>query len=317
MRASRRSAARALRTSWPRRGRGEATGRTGRARAPRRGDRRTRPPARRSPSGRRSPGAARRARALACRARRNPARRAGVRRRGRRRWRSRSSTSSPGNERAVAAALAWRASAVVADDPAAGLALLRAGARGRARQPRSARRERRRPTASPSCPSSPSTRCSRRSVPSVTDEGFGYDPQRGELWFAGEAAEAVLLELETRRRELEGEVAALQGQAATQQAESEALPRSRSSAAAAADGSPYADGSQHLRTPSGAARQLAAELAARRRARARGATRVRRARTSVPPRRSWSEHGSAAKGRSGCCRSTQPSATRSSGRHAS
>ena len=34
-------------------------------------------------------------------------------------------------------------------------------------------------------------------VASVTDEGFGFDPQRGELWFAGETAEAVLLELES------------------------------------------------------------------------------------------------------------------------
>ncbi len=37
-------------------------------------------------------------------------------------------------------------------------------------------------------------------VPAVTPEGFGYDPQRGELWFAGETAEAVWLELEARRR---------------------------------------------------------------------------------------------------------------------
>ena len=50
-------------------------------------------------------------------------------------------------------------------------------------------------------------------VASVTAEGFGFDPQRGELWFAGEAAEAVLLELESRRRELEREVAELQAQA--------------------------------------------------------------------------------------------------------
>ena len=37
-------------------------------------------------------------------------------------------------------------------------------------------------------------------APSVTPEGFGYDPARGELWFAGETAEAVLLELQGRRR---------------------------------------------------------------------------------------------------------------------
>ena len=38
----------------------------------------------------------------------------------------------------------------------------------------------------------------------MTAEGFGYDPGRGELWFAGETAEAVWLELETRRRALAG-----------------------------------------------------------------------------------------------------------------
>src|SRR5581483_8602256 len=42
-------------------------------------------------------------------------------------------------------------------------------------------------------------------VPAVTREGFGYDPQRGELWFAGETAEAVLLELDARRRALAAE----------------------------------------------------------------------------------------------------------------
>jgi chromosome segregation protein len=40
----------------------------------------------------------------------------------------------------------------------------------------------------------------------VTPEGFGYDPATGELWFAGETAEAVLLELEARRRELASQV---------------------------------------------------------------------------------------------------------------
>jgi chromosome segregation protein len=43
-------------------------------------------------------------------------------------------------------------------------------------------------------------------VPAVTPDGFGYDPQRGELWFVGEAAEAVWLELEVRRRALAAEV---------------------------------------------------------------------------------------------------------------
>jgi chromosome segregation protein len=51
-------------------------------------------------------------------------------------------------------------------------------------------------------------------VPAVTPEGFGYDPQRGELWFAGETAEAVWLELEARRRALSAEVDELEARAA-------------------------------------------------------------------------------------------------------
>src|SRR5207302_7545767 len=43
-------------------------------------------------------------------------------------------------------------------------------------------------------------------VAAVTREGFGYDPARGELWFAGETAEAVLLELQARRRALASEL---------------------------------------------------------------------------------------------------------------
>ena len=50
-------------------------------------------------------------------------------------------------------------------------------------------------------------------VPAVTRDGYGYDPQRGELWFAGETAEAVLLELEARRRALAEEAALLADQA--------------------------------------------------------------------------------------------------------
>ena len=43
-------------------------------------------------------------------------------------------------------------------------------------------------------------------VAAVTLEGFGYDPERGELWFAGETAEALLLELQARRRSLSSEL---------------------------------------------------------------------------------------------------------------
>ena len=47
----------------------------------------------------------------------------------------------------------------------------------------------------------------------VTREGVAYDPARREVWFAGEAAEAVLLELEARRRSLAEEVQELDRQA--------------------------------------------------------------------------------------------------------
>src|SRR6185312_3825759 len=50
-------------------------------------------------------------------------------------------------------------------------------------------------------------------VPAVTAEGFGWDPQRGELWFAGETAEAVLLELQARRRALSAELDELRARA--------------------------------------------------------------------------------------------------------
>ena len=50
-------------------------------------------------------------------------------------------------------------------------------------------------------------------VPAVTPEGFGFDPERGEIWFAGETAEAVWLELEARRRSLAAEVEELEARA--------------------------------------------------------------------------------------------------------
>src|SRR6185437_8982009 len=50
-------------------------------------------------------------------------------------------------------------------------------------------------------------------VPAVTPEGFGFDPEKGEIWFAGETAEAVWLELEARRRALAAEVEELEARA--------------------------------------------------------------------------------------------------------
>jgi chromosome segregation ATPase len=111
----------------------------------------------------------------------------------------------PGRERAVAAALGPRASALLADDALAALALLehaRAAGLGNLTVLVGAR------------PAElvdryavvPKDQLLASTVPAVTPEGFGYDPGRGELWFAGETAEAVWLELEARRRGLEREV---------------------------------------------------------------------------------------------------------------
>ena len=110
----------------------------------------------------------------------------------------------PGRERAVAAALGHRAPALVTTDARAALALAeRARAAGLGsvvvltRDPRRLVRE---------LPVVSKEELLHSQVPAVTPEGFGYDPQRGEIWFAGETAEAVWLELEARRRALAAEV---------------------------------------------------------------------------------------------------------------
>jgi chromosome segregation protein len=138
----------------------------------------------------------------------------------------------PGTERAVAAALRARASAVLVGDPVNGLALLeRARAEGLG-------------SLTVLAGSDPHELVSEFpvvakedllsvTVASVTPEGFGYDPARRELWFAGETAEAVLLELEARRRDLAAEVAALETQSAEAARRAEDAA-SRASAAAAA-----------------------------------------------------------------------------------
>ncbi len=118
----------------------------------------------------------------------------------------------PGQERAVAAALGHRASAIVAGDARAALALAesaRAAGLGNVviltRDPAELVRE---------LPVVPKEELLHSQVPAVTPEGFGFDPQRGEIWFAGETAEAVWLELEARRRALAGEVDELDERAA-------------------------------------------------------------------------------------------------------
>ncbi len=111
----------------------------------------------------------------------------------------------PGRERAVAAALGRSASAVVRDDAAGALTLLeraRDGGLGSlvvlvGRDP--AQLVAQMPVVS-------KEELLRSRVAAVTPEGFGYDPERGELWFAGETAEALLLELQARRRSLSSEL---------------------------------------------------------------------------------------------------------------
>jgi chromosome segregation protein len=89
----------------------------------------------------------------------------------------------PGRERAVAAALGHRAPALMAADARAALALAeRARAAGLGtvvvltRDPRELVRE---------LPVVAKEELLHSQVPAVTPEGFGYDPQRGEIWFAG------------------------------------------------------------------------------------------------------------------------------------
>ena len=116
----------------------------------------------------------------------------------------------PGMERAVAAALRQRASALVANDVHAAFALLeraRAAGLGSLTVVLDVRDSELPVVAKEELLSS--------TVAAVTPEGFGYDPQRGELWFAGETAEAVLLELQARRRKLAAELEELRSRAAT------------------------------------------------------------------------------------------------------
>ena len=125
----------------------------------------------------------------------------------------------PGKERAVAAALGWRASALVADSTSEALAFLQrareAGLGSLAVL-----------VGSPAQQVAeflvvPLSELLAATAPAVTEEGFGFDPGRGELWFAGETAEAVLLELDARRRRLEHEAAELREERAAAQVQAE------------------------------------------------------------------------------------------------
>src|SRR5262249_8843206 len=141
----------------------------------------------------------------------------------------------PGYERAVAAALAWRAGALVAESHKEALALVdRARTRGLGPlgvvgPPVAA------PAAEAALADAGPLGAHVRPHPggeavaalldgvwvvdegriaqvtsghAVTREGHRYEPARGVVFYAGETAEAVLLELEARRRALTGTIAA-------------------------------------------------------------------------------------------------------------
>jgi chromosome segregation protein len=115
-----------------------------------------------------------------------------------------------GHERAIAAALRGRGAAVIAPDQQAGLRLVQ----------EARRRGLGSVTVVIGTPAVESFAIVEEdellaaSTLSVTTDGIAYDPERRELWFAGEAAEAVLLELQARRRALSDEIAELERQAA-------------------------------------------------------------------------------------------------------
>jgi chromosome segregation protein len=158
-----------------------------------------------------------------------------------------------GYERAVAAALAGRAAALVAADTGDALALVERARRaglgdlGVLVPPRG---DQKRPSRPPLLGAEPlSTRV--RALPGgervaelladvwlaepadleraengvlVTREGHCFDAQRGELWFAGETAEAVLLQLDARRRGLAREADELERKAEELPAEAPPVP---------------------------------------------------------------------------------------------
>ena len=119
-----------------------------------------------------------------------------------------------GRERAVAAALGRSASAVVRDDAAGALALLeRAREAGLGSLVVLVGRDPAELVAR--MPVVDKDELLSSSVPAVTPEGFGYDPERGELWFAGETAEAMLLELQAKRGSLASELEAVRARLET------------------------------------------------------------------------------------------------------
>ncbi len=114
-----------------------------------------------------------------------------------------------GDERAVAAALRGRAAAVVAPDEHGALALVREARRRGLGSLTVVVGE---PALDDFAIVDEEELLSVERL-AVTRDGIGFDPERQELWFAGEAAEAVLLELEARRKSLVAEATGLERQA--------------------------------------------------------------------------------------------------------
>jgi chromosome segregation protein len=119
----------------------------------------------------------------------------------------------PGAERAVAAALGHRAAAILAATPERGLELVEhARSAGLGSLVVLVGQDPKELVAG--LPIVPREELLGSAVAAVTLEGIGYDPERGELWFAGEAAEALQLELEARFRVLQAQARDLAARAA-------------------------------------------------------------------------------------------------------
>jgi chromosome segregation protein len=169
-----------------------------------------------------------------------------------------------GYERATAAALAGRAAAVVAQDASAALGLVERARKGGLGDlavlvpPRADPGRRSRPPLLGAQPLSsrvrarpggervaeliadvwlaePSDLARAESGILVTREGHCFDADRGELWFAGETAEAVLLQLDARRRALAREAEELERRAESEQELTERPPPSAEPLALLAD----------------------------------------------------------------------------------
>jgi len=182
-----------------------------------------------------------------------------------------------GGEKALAAALGPRASALVADDPDSALALVekaRAEGLGNVVVLLSDRAEQLLRSVDVVAPEE----LLRATGPAVTAEGHGFDPERGELWYAGETAEALLLELQTRRRALAAEADQLARDVGDADAEADRRAKDAAEAKAALDAVPvrlrrrFADPALLGRVARGAERLDATLHAAARRAAEGGPT---------------------------------------------